>query len=116
MKESERGATPCPWCGAAVPVSRKSFPGLGEGGPLSKVRLRGHRPGDHRARGGPVARGRGGPRDVAKAVGGSGMGPGKGRRADRRGVDLTAQAGGTRLRPGDLGGAPVGTEEANART
>ncbi len=31
MKDSERGATPCPWCGAAVPVSRKSFPGLGEG-------------------------------------------------------------------------------------
>ncbi len=34
MKDSERGATPCPWCGAAVPVSRKSFPGLGEEGPF----------------------------------------------------------------------------------
>ena len=34
MKDSERGATPCPWCGAAVPVSRKSFPGVGEEGPF----------------------------------------------------------------------------------
>ncbi len=32
MKDSERGATPCPWCGAAVPLSLKSFPWIGEEG------------------------------------------------------------------------------------
>ena len=28
----EQGATPCPWCGAAVTVSRQGFPGGGESG------------------------------------------------------------------------------------
>ncbi len=34
MNGGEQEGVPCPWCGAAVSVSRKSFPGLGEEGPF----------------------------------------------------------------------------------
>lgn len=34
MRGGEHETTPCPWCGAAVPVRRRSFPGGGEGGSL----------------------------------------------------------------------------------
>jgi hypothetical protein len=34
MTGGEREVTSCPWCVAAVPVSRRAFPGLGKGGPF----------------------------------------------------------------------------------
>lgn len=34
MADRDREVASCPWCGMAVPVSRRAFLGLGEGGPF----------------------------------------------------------------------------------